>query len=184
VLHHADTLRLAGEVRRVAATTRLTVDGVPERVLVKVDVCGVGGGVADVLKQDAELEVVEVNAGESASGETYARRRDELWFCLRDFLRAGGVLPPDDKLAAELTKPTYGFDVRGRIKVESKDETKEKLRGRSPDRADALALAVFNRPLLGTEATWTSPTVLRDQVAESDLERAIARRIEEIESGR
>ncbi len=37
--------------------------------------------------------------------------------------------------------PNYAFDLRGRIKVEPKEKIKERLR-RSPDRADALALAV------------------------------------------
>jgi len=42
---------------------------------------------------------------------------------------------------ATLRGPTYAFDLRGRIKVEPKEKIKERLR-RSPDRADALALAV------------------------------------------
>ena len=37
--------------------------------------------------------------------------------------------------------PIYAFDLRGRIKVEPKEKIKERLR-RSPDRADALVLAV------------------------------------------
>jgi len=160
ILRGADTLRLCGEVKRIARDLRIAGDGmdVPaERPLVKVDGAGVGGGAVDVLKDDRELEVVEVNAGEASTGDTYARLRDQLWFALRDWLKAGGAIPRDEKLAAELVAPIYGFDLRGRIKVESKDDLRERL-GRSPDRADALALAVFNRPTMGTSATFDAPT--------------------------
>jgi hypothetical protein len=67
--------------------------------------------------------------------------RDQLWFGLQQWLKDGGTIPQDPKLEAELVAPTYAFDVRGRIKVEPKEKIKERLR-RSPDRADALALAV------------------------------------------
>ncbi len=36
---------------------------------------------------------------------------------------------------------TYQFDQRGRIKLDGKDEIRKRL-GRSPDRADAVALAL------------------------------------------
>jgi hypothetical protein len=52
------------------------------------------------------------------------------------------MLPPDTKLEGELVAPTFAYLPNGRIKVESKDEIKARLK-RSPDRADALALAVY-----------------------------------------
>ena len=50
--------------------------------------------------------------------------------------------PAADKLSAELVTPTYTFFSRGRAKVEAKEEMKKRL-GRSPDRADALGLAII-----------------------------------------
>ena len=61
---------------------------------------------------------------------------------LRAWLKEGGAIPEDSKLAAELVAPKYEFDDRQRRKVESKDAMKKRLK-RSPDRADALALAVW-----------------------------------------
>jgi hypothetical protein len=62
-------------------------------------------------------------------------------------------------LHQELLTPTYAFLPTGKVKVESKDDIKKRLGGRSTDRADALALAVYrpNRWPMGTEATYDSP---------------------------
>lgn len=122
-----------------------------ESVQIKVDVIGVGASVFDALRRTVPkgVEVVAVNVAENATSrgpdgeEKYARLRDQLWFALRDWLRDGGELPDDGKLEVELLAPEYAFDARGRYVVESKDETKRKL-GRSPDRADALALSIFS----------------------------------------
>ena len=53
-------------------------------------------------------------------------------------MKAGGCLPNDPDLAAELTAHTYVF--RGdKLWVEEKEQVRDKL-GRSPDGADACAL--------------------------------------------
>ena len=57
----------------------------------------------------------------------------------------GGAILPDHKLAQELYAPTWiGMPNKamGGLKVSSKDDQRDVL-GRSPDRADALALAVW-----------------------------------------
>jgi phage terminase large subunit len=71
-------------------------------------------------------------------------RRAEMWWTLREHLRADelAIDPKDVRLAADLTNVKFGYDSRGRIKLESKDDIKKRL-GRSPDRGDALALAVW-----------------------------------------
>jgi hypothetical protein len=92
----------------------------------------------------AGLEVRAVNAGESSTHKNYARCRDELWFGIADWLKAGGAIPDDSKLTGELVAVEYAFTPAAKIKVESKDDLRARL-GRSPDRADALALAVFTR---------------------------------------
>jgi len=139
ILHGQDVVQVAGYVRRVAQELARR----DERVRVAVDIIGVGGGVADIIKADQNLEVVEVNVAERARAEGYANLRAQLWFGLRDWLEDGGALPPVPELEAELVAPTYSFNARGALKVEEKDAIKGRL-GRSPDLADALALAAVD----------------------------------------
>lgn len=108
--------------------------------LVGVDDCGVGGGVTDRLSEQG-VSVIPVNAGEKADDEgKFVNRRAEMWWALRLALMSGDLsLPPDPRLIGDLTGIKYGFDSRGRIKIESKDEVKKRLK-RSPDRGDALAI--------------------------------------------
>ena len=49
-------------------------------------------------------------------------------------------LPDDEDLRADLSALRYTFTQDGRIQIEGKDECRKRL-GRSPDRADAVALA-------------------------------------------
>lgn len=118
-----------------------------EVATVRVDEGGVGSGVVDFLRRIANqnhLKVVPVNASNRAKDPNrFVRARDEAWWAIREFLAdPTSELPNDQKLAAELVSPTYGLDARGRIQVESKDSLKKRLR-RSPDRADALALSLY-----------------------------------------
>jgi hypothetical protein len=140
-----DGVQLAGEVVRALREMRLPGEALPR---VKVDVVGLGASCADQLRHHRgpdgrpELILIEVNSAENATNETCHRLRDQLWFGITDWLKEGGELPPDDKLARDLVAPTYGFDTQSRYLVEPKRETKKRL-GNSPDRADAVALAIF-----------------------------------------
>jgi hypothetical protein len=110
----------------------------PEEIC--VDSIGLGGGVADRLRELGH-NVRDVNVSESSAlNQQAARLRDELWMATKDWLDTRSVkLPKDDDLRAELTGPTYSFTSNGKIKVEGKSEMKR--RGmRSPDLADALCL--------------------------------------------
>lgn len=162
-------LELADEVIQVVRHHRVAHEG---SAAVKVDVSGGTGGLgarfADILRArvaetaKGELEVFGVDFGPIAS-DTYPTRRDQLWFGIATWLREGGALPPekladgkwcaahDKKLSAELIAPGFDLDSRNRAKVEPKEEIAKRLK-RSPDRADALALAIYD-----TAATqWAS----------------------------
>jgi hypothetical protein len=149
-VHGMDTQQVANEVRAEVRERRKPRDGA--KVRVKVDVIGIGAGVADELKKDADIEVIEVNVSESGwatdneGRQKYVKVRDQIWFATRDWLKEGGAIPNDKLLRGELVAPSYSFDSQGRQKVEAKDEIKKRL-GRSPDRADALGMAIFNAPL-------------------------------------
>lgn len=136
VIKGMDTVNVAGKVLETARTLRTP----GEQPLVKVDVIGVGAGVYDHLSRSSDVEAVSVNVSNAATEDGYALIRDQLWFSLKSWLATGAV-PSDAKLEAELVAPTYAFDTQGRTKVEPKEQIKQRL-GRSPDRADALALAV------------------------------------------
>lgn len=102
---------------------------------------GQGQGVIDRLRQLGH-KIMEVPfGGRALRHDRFVNRRSEMWYSVREWLEAGGALPPDECLKAELSAPTYCYDSAGKIKLEPKDKIKERLL-RSPDVADALALTL------------------------------------------
>jgi len=88
--------------------------------------------------------LVAVRASDKAQrlGKIYDRMRDELWANLALWVRSGGALIDDSKLLKELHTPSWIQHISGRLKATDKKEMKKTLH-RSPDRADATALAVW-----------------------------------------
>ncbi len=132
-----------------------------------VDSIGLGGGVADRLRE-LGFNVRDVNVSESnALNQSAYRLRDELWIAAKDWLETRAVkLPKDDDLRAELIAPTYAFASNGKIKVESKSELKK--RGmRSPDLADALCLTFAGQGALvgGRALKWIPGQALQRRVS-------------------
>ena len=173
VAHGQDTQAIAALVFKFVQDELTRAGGFEqERPIVRVDEIGVGGGVVDRLRSllsehaarhsgQALFLLEGINVSRVAMDpERYALARDEAWFAARDWLRAGGTLPTDGRLAGELSGILYKLDPRGRYQVESKDETKRRLK-RSPDRADALCLAVYGRehsePLVVSAGARTTP---------------------------
>ena len=109
----------------------------------RVDDTGVGGGVTDRLDEEGH-DVIPMNFGSSAfDPDTYVDLRTEMWWNMREmFSRKELAIPDDPELIAQLTTPTYSLTGSGKIRLESKDSLKK--RGVvSPDRADALGMAVY-----------------------------------------
>ena len=86
----------------------------------------------------------------------YDRLRDELTANFESWLRAGGEIPEDDKLAGEMNEMEWETQINGTSKVTSKKLLKKAL-GRSPDRYDAWALAC-----------WEPLSVLLDEATKDD----------------
>lgn len=117
-----------------------------------VDGGGVGGGVVDNVR-NMHLHCYEVQFGGKddvggtvwgIDGEKYANKRAAMWGALRFWLRQGAI-PNDPDLKSQLIGPTYWYNNRDEIQLESKEDMM--TRGvASPDRADALALT-FAYPL-------------------------------------
>lgn len=108
-----------------------------------VDDAGLGGGVTDRLNE-LGVSVTPVNAGSGASdSRQFVNRRAEMYWMVREMLKAGDLSLPDHAMmAADLTNTKYTFDSRGRIKIEAKDDIRERI-ARSPDYGDALAIACW-----------------------------------------
>lgn len=121
-------------------------EGLP---LVVIDASGpIGYRVNVVISAFAEkhpemFQSVGVRADSIAQDKmNYDKRRDELWASTVAWLRAGGALLDDPKLAAELHCPEWSYNKWGQRFVTPKLLMKKKLK-RSPDRADALNLALW-----------------------------------------
>jgi hypothetical protein len=132
-----------------------------------VDSIGLGGGVADRLRE-LGYNVRDVNVSESnALNQQAAKLRDELWIAAKDWLETRSVkLPKDDELRQELIGPTYSFTSNGKIKVEGKSEMKR--RGlRSPDLADSLCLSFASQAAMigGRGSKWISGQPLQRRVS-------------------
>lgn len=120
-------------------------------VPVGVDTIGVGAGVYDQLHEQ-KYAAVSVNVSEHTDmldktrSFGFVNLRSGLWWMLREALDPASpdalALPPDDLLTGDLTAPLYSTTSGGKIAVESKDDMRKRL-GRSPDSADALALALY-----------------------------------------
>ena len=116
-------------------------------VKIFLDDTGVGGGVTDMLRDRGFGEVVRaINFQNKAINEKiYNNRRSEMWDGIRLWLNEDVQLPKDDGLLDDLCAVNKKYDTRGRLQLESKDDVKKRL-GRSPDKADALALT-FAEPV-------------------------------------
>lgn len=119
---------------------------------VRVDVVGIGWGVAgrlkEVLRERGSKCVVQyVNfASRSSQPKRFINARAEAWWNGRELSRnrAWSLAGLDDDAIGELTAPRYEIvDSSGKLRVEKKDDIRERL-GRSPDIADALLMAFFD----------------------------------------
>lgn len=139
-----DTVWTAGQLVQLQTDHR--VDGIA------VDDTGVGGGVTDQLRA-AQQPVMGVNFGETKGvrqPKRFVNIKAEMYFALRaafqeayehpDDPTKGLSIPNDKKLIHQLTMQKYEFDLKQRYKIES-HAALQRRGERSPDRADALALA-------------------------------------------
>ena len=113
-----------------------------------VDTIGIGAGVFDRLKE-LNYPVMGCNVAESPSvNGKFINKRAELWQEYRDWLEARrGKIPNDGKLIGQSSCVKYGFASSGKLQIESKADMRK--RGiHSPDRADAVILTFYAKPLL------------------------------------
>jgi hypothetical protein len=141
-MQQRDLMHTAGAISDLA---RRLSEKSGRRPTIVVDDVGLGGGVTDRLRELREFRVVDFNGGRAASSKDYPNKRSELWFTLAEVLPLLDLDPRDDELAADLLAPSYSFASDGARVVESKANTRKRLR-RSPDRADAVMLTLAVDP--------------------------------------
>lgn len=116
---------------------------------VRVDECGIGGGVLDRLLE-LGVPAIGVNGGSPhvAEKDRYANVRAEMYGQLSERMIAGDcVIEADDDLSAQLNTLRRKYRSTGQMLLESKDEMRK--RGvASPDKGDACAMA-FYEPAFG-----------------------------------
>jgi hypothetical protein len=128
---------------------------------VKVDSIGIGAGLVGELRNLRQTgahgaDVVAVNVSERASDpNVYYNLRSQLWWEVGRIAAEQRVMDLSrmenaDRTIAQLLEPRYSHDLKGRIKVEPKDDLRKRL-GRSPDNAEALLLAFYQPARNATE---------------------------------
>lgn len=149
IRHGYDTAESADEIVYIARYLKATY-GFKGKIYLKIDDTGVGGGVTDSVRKIKNTQgnldwliIMPVNFNMSVNHAYYHDFNTVLWGNLKDLLEEGSIaLPPDEDLEGELTSRKKEFATNGKIKIETKKQMKE--RGLlSPDRGDAVALAVY-----------------------------------------
>jgi hypothetical protein len=137
-----DLMRVSGRI-----ASKMKAPG-NHNVIAVIDVIGLGAGVVDRLREidggDLAHRVYSFIAGAKSdmrdkSGELgFADMRSAAHWNLRELLIDNAIaLPPDDLLIGDLTASTYKYLSGGKIKVETKDDIKKRLK-RSTDAGDAV----------------------------------------------
>ena len=111
------------------------------RGCIVIDAVGMGGGVADRLKQLGYVVDEYIGGAFAVRGKKeFINQRAASFWRLRELLESRRIaFPAEPRLVEELLALRWR-DLGGRIALEQKDKLKSRL-GRSPDAADALAMA-------------------------------------------
>ena len=113
--------------------------------MIGVDGIGIGAGIVDSLRELGEpvYDIVSSRKPNSDSAaEKYFNLRSQIWFEGAKLIYEGKAKVPNDSvLSGQLCSLKYEFISNGRMKVEAKENVKERL-DRSPDRADAFMMGL------------------------------------------
>jgi hypothetical protein len=111
---------------------------------VNIDAVGVGAGVFDRLREQKLYVNGVVAGGEPKDKEHYINSRAEMYDELRKRFEAGNISIPDDMdLIAQLSSIRFKYASDKKLQIISKEEMKHQYKLKSPDKADALALAFY-----------------------------------------
>ena len=152
-----------------------------DQATIAIDVVGVGASPYDLLRQ-ARQHVYPVVAGATAralpKGHAlrFANMRSQIWWQLREALDPACerriALPPDRKLLADLTAPTWK-PVSDAIQVASREDIIKRI-GRSPDLGSAVVMALMDlakRAVIDATMRGGSPRSALDHDPYKDIDR-------------
>jgi hypothetical protein len=110
--------------------------------IVAIDDCGMGGGVTDRLSEQRHVPEAFIVNGKSVN-DLYENQRSEGFFRMKEFFDKGDLkIMNDPTLHEQLLSIRYKFKSNGKKAIVTKDEMrKDNLK--SPDRADALMMALY-----------------------------------------
>lgn len=109
-----------------------------------VDAVGLGSGVADRLDEEGYAVSAFKGSRKARDRDRFMNARAESWWALRDRLEAGEImLPRDPELFDELLAVRWRASAGDKVRIESKDDMRDRI-GRSPDRGDAVAMAMYS----------------------------------------
>ena len=152
-----DLMQVVGWIREEINNVKQSGIEVAE---VLIDSIGMGAGVVDRLLEES-VDVRGINVGESPSLEgEYMNLRAELWWKCREwFAQRDVVIPRDERLVEELSSGRRLWPSNGKLQVEPKDQTRQRLgRNASPDAADALVLTFASYASMTTgRGSWNKP---------------------------
>jgi hypothetical protein len=169
-----DTMATAG---RVAAA--LNAD---PKATALVDIIGVGSGTYDRLRElGHRAEAFVASRGtrrRDITGEFFfSNTRSASVWNVRELLDPSRspelALPPDDDLTGDLTAAHWRVVSGGKIQVELKEEIKKRI-GRSPDRADAVIMAMWGSGVSWAEAYGMAECPSCEQLYPEDAPRCPA----------
>jgi hypothetical protein len=137
---------------------KMIIESGGDNVPTNVDAIGIGKSAVDVAKATGLRTVRPIIVSESTEWTDpkirnicFVNVRSAAMWNVRNLLDPEGgppetrlALPPDPKLLADLTAPTYELTISG-IRVEKKDDIRKRL-GRSTDDGDAVMLACWIPP--------------------------------------
>lgn len=142
-----------------------------------LDLGNSGAGVYDILKHRGFGEVVKGIdfGGKAIMSERYKNKRAEMWNNVKEWLKQDVPvqLPADEELFDELCAVERVKTEFSVLQLEPKDKVRERL-GRSPDKADALALTfaepVYDRgtPKMYGNGYVSIEEMFREQTIRSD----------------
>ncbi len=110
--------------------------------IVAIDDCGMGGGVTDRLSEQRKAPEPFIG-NEKPNNIQYVNKRSEGFFRMKEFFDKGDIkIMNDPMLMEQLLSIRYKYNSNNIKSIVSKDEVrKDGLK--SPDRADALMMAVY-----------------------------------------
>ncbi len=140
-----DPAVMTNKLAEVLTTHYPCPDGVKRKVaMMFFDSAGIAAPIEARLRALGHKNIMVINFGADSPKSTCAYFRDYMWEEMKQWLLVGAI-DADPRLEADLSGPLLVSERNQRIKLESKDVMKARLKrlgrkGKSPDRGDALGL--------------------------------------------